>query len=71
MPSCQGDAPLTLGLPCERHKQFLDHNRRGCPSCLPCPQLQAAIREVCDWCETRLLLSRAEGLRAELEGRAV
>lgn len=62
--ACQGDAPLTFGLPCERHEQFLEYNRRGCPRCLPCPQLLAAIREVCDWREARVLLSRAEALRA-------
>ena len=68
--ACQGDAPLTFGLPCERHEQFLDHNRRGCPRCLPCPHLQAAIAEVLEWREARILLSRAEALRAEAEERA-
>lgn len=40
----------------------------------PCPHLQAAIREVCDWREKRRLLTRAEELRiarrVELEGLA-
>ena len=68
--ACQGDAPLTFGLPCEHHKAFLEHNRRGCPLCLPCPHLQKAIAEVVDWREVRILLSRAEALRADLEGPA-
>jgi hypothetical protein len=33
----------------------------------PCPHLQAAIREVCDWREARILLSRAEALRREFQ----
>jgi hypothetical protein len=37
----------------------------------PCPHLQEAIREVCDWREARILLSRAEALRAmQNEGAA-
>jgi hypothetical protein len=67
--ACQGDAPLTFGLPCERHEQFLEHNRRGCPRCLPCPHLQAATAEVADWREARAL-SKAQALRAELEETA-
>ena len=68
--ACQGDAPLTYGPPCERREQWLEHNRRGCVRCLPCPHLQAAIREVVDWREFRALLSRAEALRAQHEGLA-
>ena len=62
--ACQGDAPLTFGSPCERREQWLEHNRVGCARCLPCSQLQAAIREVIEWREARMLLSRAEALRA-------
>ena len=62
-PACLGYAPLTYGAPCERHDRFLEHNRRGCARCLPCPHLQAAIREVCDWRDARLLLSKAQALR--------
>jgi hypothetical protein len=63
--ACEGDAPLTFGPPCERREQWLEHNRRGCIRCLPCPHLQAAIREVLDWKHARQLLSRAEALRAD------
>jgi hypothetical protein len=46
---------------------YFEHRER-CRICLsgerPCPHLQAAIREVVEWREARLLLSRAEGLRA-------
>lgn len=62
-PACRGDAPLTFGLPCERHDRWLEHNRRGCARCLPCRQLQRAIAEVVDWTEHRRLLSRAQALR--------
>ena len=34
---------------------------------MPCPRLQAAIAEVVDWLEARVLLSRAEALRREVE----
>jgi hypothetical protein len=47
-----------------RKESFIGHGQT-CPRCNPCPHLQAAIREVCDWREARLLLSRAEVLRAE------
>ena len=36
--------------------------RAGTP--YPCPHLQRAIREVCDWREARILLSRSRSLRA-------
>jgi hypothetical protein len=67
--ACQGEAPLTYGPPCERRRQFLEHDTSRC-SCLPCPHLQAAVREVVDWREARALLSRAQALRAELEAAA-
>ena len=41
-------------------------HRRTC-RLQPCPHLIEAIVEVVDWRELRLLLSRAEALRAELE----
>jgi hypothetical protein len=66
---CQGLAPLTHGTYCWAREQLREHFR-SCPRCLPCPSLQAAIREVVDWREIRLLRSRAEALRAELEERA-
>lgn len=68
--ACQGDAPLTFGLPCPDWRERRLEHGRTCPRCNPCPRLQAAIREVCDWREKRLLLSRAEALRAELEAPA-
>jgi hypothetical protein len=61
--ACQGDAPLTTGPPCEHRRQFLDHDTTRC-SCVPCPHLQAAIREVCDWRQQRRLLSHAQALRS-------
>lgn len=66
--ACHGDAPLTFGAPCERRRQFLEHDTSRC-SCLPCPHLRQAIAEVLEWREARALLSRAEALRAELEAR--
>jgi hypothetical protein len=39
-------------------------HRRTC-QLEPCPHLQAAIREVCDWREARALRSKAEALRTE------
>lgn len=66
-PACRGDAPLTYGPPCERHGRLLEHNRRGCARCLPCPYLQAAIAEVLEWREARILLSRAQALRLDQE----
>jgi hypothetical protein len=60
---CQGLAPLTHGIYCWARERFTEHFR-SCPRCNPCPHLQAAIREVCDWREARMLLSRAEALRA-------
>ena len=63
--ACQGDAPLTFGLPClDWRERRLEHGRT-CKRCNPCPHLQAAIREVCDWREARRLRSRAEALRSE------
>jgi hypothetical protein len=56
---------------------YAEHRRRcracatsGEPGSLPCPHLQAAIAEVVAWRDARLLLSRAEGLRREIEERA-
>ena len=40
-----------------------DKHRRTC-RLAPCPHLHDAIREVVDWREARILLSRAEALRA-------
>ena len=67
--ACQGEAPLTFGPPCERRRQFLHHDKARC-SCLPCPHVVAAVREVVDWHEARPLLSHAEALRAQHETRA-
>jgi hypothetical protein len=41
-------------------------HREKCARCAgpePCPHVQAAIAQVCDWREKRLLLSKAEALR--------
>ena len=59
---CQQLAPLTFGPPCPERRRFLDEHGE-CVRCLPCAHLQAAIREVVDWREARLLLSTAEALR--------
>jgi hypothetical protein len=45
-----------------------DKHRRSC-QLEPCPHLREAIREVVDWREARILLTRAETLRAQLGGR--
>ena len=50
-------------------------HRTLCPTCVraiePCPAVQRAIAEVLDWRQARILLSRAEALRADqLEGAA-
>ena len=48
-------------------------DRDGCARCAgpaPCPHLQEAIAAVLDWREARLLLSRAQALRADLEDAA-
>ena len=64
---CEGLAPLTFGWDCPWRRRFLEEHH-DCVRCLPCPQLVAAIAEVIDWRESRLLLrSRAEYLRAEHE----
>ena len=64
---CDGLAPLTFGTACEKRDQLREHNKT-CPACSgPCPHLRRAIGEVCDWREARILLSRAEALRARLE----
>jgi hypothetical protein len=51
---------------------YFDH-RQQCRMCLeaiePCPSLRAAITEVLNWRTSRVLLSRAEALRAEFEER--
>ena len=41
-------APLTNGWRCPEREQFLVKHR-DCVRCLPCPHLQAAIREVIEW----------------------
>ena len=61
--TCQGDAPLSHGPRCERRSAFLTEHR-DCSRCNPCPRLQAAVREVVGWREARILLSRAQALRA-------
>jgi hypothetical protein len=61
---CGGVAPLTHGWDCPWRRRFLEEHR-NCVRCLPCPHLQAAIREVVDWFEARRLLTRAEELRRE------
>ncbi len=56
---------------------YFEH-RQKCRACaasrqpggLPCAHLQAAIREVVDWREGRMLLSTAQALRAEQEEAA-
>ena len=53
------------GLCPDWRERRLEHGRT-CARCLPCPRLQAAIREVVDWHEARRLLSRAQALRAEI-----
>jgi hypothetical protein len=63
--ACRGIAPLTFGPPCAERQRFLDEHH-DCARCLPCPDLLAAIAEVVDWREARLLLSRAEALRGHL-----
>jgi hypothetical protein len=67
--ACRGIAPLTFGPPCVERRRFLDEHRT-CARCNPCPHLKKAIAEVIAWRETRVLLSRAQALRAELEERA-
>ncbi len=62
--ACRGDAPLTFGRPCPERRRFLDEHH-GCARCNACPHLQKAIAEVLEWREVRILLSRAEALRAE------
>jgi hypothetical protein len=43
------------------------HRHRRTCDLEPCPHLQAAIREICDWREARILLSRAQALRVAQE----
>lgn len=49
---------------------YAEH-REHCETCiagrLSCPSVQRAIAEVVEWREARILLSRAQALRAELE----
>jgi hypothetical protein len=51
---------------------LVDGWHRHRPTCDldPDPHLQEAIREVLDWRQARLLRSRAEALRAELDWSA-
>ncbi len=57
---CQGLAPLTYGATCEwRQRWLVEH--RDCIPCNPCPHLKAAIAEVLEWREARILLSRRRG----------
>jgi hypothetical protein len=71
--ACQGDAPLTYppGPDCRRIRAWWLSHGDTCPRCNPCPHLQSAIREVADWWEVRLLLSRAEALRREFQESVV
>ena len=66
---CEGLAPLTFGWDCSVRRRFLEEHR-DCVRCAPCPHLQAAIAEVLEWREARILLSRAEALRTDAEERA-
>ena len=62
--ACQGDAPLSFGVPCwDWRDRRLEHGRTY-KRCNPCPHLQTTIREVVDWHGARQLLSHAEALRA-------
>jgi hypothetical protein len=63
-PACRGDAPLSFGLPCHRKREFIEHGD-DCKRCNPCPYLRRGIEAVVAWREARVLLSRAEWLRAE------
>jgi hypothetical protein len=54
----------------EHRRQCQRCTRRGESGSLPCPHLQAAIAEVVEWRDARLLLSRAEALRREIQERA-
>lgn len=65
--ACQGAAPLshpTSDACRARRRAFVEHGD-SCPRCNPCPHLRQAISAVLDWREARMLLSRAEDLRAE------
>ena len=62
--ACRGDAPLTPGQPCHRHREFVDRGD-GCVRCNRCPHLAEAIGVVVGWREARILRSRAEALRIE------
>ena len=66
---CEGLAPLTFGWDCPWRHRFLEEHH-DCLRCSPCPHLEAAIAEVLEWREARILLSRAEVLRAETDERA-
>ena len=68
--ACEGSAPLTFGPPCRDWRERRLEHGRTCPRCNPCAHLKTAIREVGEWREARILLSRAQALRAEQEGRA-
>jgi hypothetical protein len=52
---------------------YFEHRER-CRACLeavePCPSLRRAIAEVLAWRQARVLLSRAQALRAQLEAAA-
>jgi hypothetical protein len=67
--ACRGDAPLTFGYACQRKQALIDHNR-ACPRCNPCPCVRAAIGEVLDWRAARMLLTRAQVLRADVDEAA-
>jgi hypothetical protein len=68
--ACQQRAPLTFGPPCPDWRDRRLEHGRTCRRCTPCPHLQAAIHEVVDWREARILLSQAEALRIEQRERA-
>lgn len=57
-------ATETYGEPCWIRLHFIAHGDT-CKRCNPCPHLRTAIAAVLDWREARILLSRAEALRAE------
>ena len=65
---CEGLAPLTFGWDCPERRRFLDEHH-DCSALSAVPGSEAAISEVVDWREARMLLSSAEYLR-ELQDAA-
>nr|MBA2741173.1 hypothetical protein [Actinomycetota bacterium] len=68
-PACLGDAPLTHGPPCDRKREFIDHDS-ACLRCNPCATLITKIATLGEWLDARKLRSRAEWLRAVEEASA-